>query len=133
MVDRWRNRQKTVKTKVFTVFCLFRETDRRLSSVCFAAYLPFIYGVMQEIAFLRFPKTWRVHRLAKPGFFCRNTHRKEIQIGFGSFLVPAHPGSPRQNPESCKTVVVVVTHTTQPFCGCLDFVRDYLGEPVPER
>jgi len=40
---------------------------------------------------------------------------QEIQIGFGfTFLVPAHPGSPGQNPESCKTVVVevvvIVTH-----------------------
>jgi len=34
---------------------------------------------------------------------------QEIQIGFGfTFLVPAHPGSPGQNPESRKTVVVVV-------------------------
>jgi len=33
----------------------------------------------------------------------------ENQIGFGfTFLVPAHPGSPGQNPESRKTVVVVV-------------------------
>jgi len=40
------------------------------------------------------------------------THRlllQEIQIGFGfTFLVPAHPDSPGQNPESRKTVVVVV-------------------------
>jgi len=29
-----------------------------------------------------------------------------MQIGFGfTFLVPVHPGSPGQNPESCKTVV----------------------------
>ena len=36
---------------------------------------------------------------------------QEIQIGFGfTFLVglPAHPGSPGQNPEGRKTVVVVV-------------------------
>ena len=34
---------------------------------------------------------------------------QEIQIGFGfTFLVLAHPGSPGQNPESCKTVVIVV-------------------------
>jgi len=34
---------------------------------------------------------------------------QEIQIGFGfTFLVPAHPGSPEQNPESHRTVVVVV-------------------------
>jgi len=33
----------------------------------------------------------------------------EIQIGFGfTFLAPAHLGSPRQNTESCKTIVVVV-------------------------
>ena len=33
----------------------------------------------------------------------------EVQIGFGfTFLVLAHPGSPGQNPESCKTVVVVL-------------------------
>ena len=34
---------------------------------------------------------------------------QEIEIGFGfTFLVLADPGSPRQNPESCKMVVVVV-------------------------
>jgi len=34
---------------------------------------------------------------------------QEIQIGFGfTFLVPAHLGSPRQNPESRKMVVGVV-------------------------
>jgi len=34
---------------------------------------------------------------------------QEIQIGFGfTFLVPAHPGSPGQNPESRKTVLVLV-------------------------
>ena len=34
---------------------------------------------------------------------------QEIQIGFGfTFLVPAHPGNPWQNPEGCKTVIVVV-------------------------
>jgi len=34
---------------------------------------------------------------------------QEIHIGFGfTFLVQAHPGSPGQNPESCKMVVVVV-------------------------
>jgi len=34
---------------------------------------------------------------------------QEIQIGFGfTFLMPAHPGSPRQNPEGRKMVVVVV-------------------------
>jgi len=34
---------------------------------------------------------------------------QEIQIGFGfTFPVLAHPGSPRQNPESRKMVVVVV-------------------------
>ena len=34
---------------------------------------------------------------------------QEIQIGFGFiFLVPAHPGSPEQNPESCLMVTVVV-------------------------
>ena len=34
---------------------------------------------------------------------------QDIQIGFDfTFLVPADPGSPGQNPESCKTVVVVV-------------------------
>jgi len=34
---------------------------------------------------------------------------KGIQISFGfTFLVPAHPGSPGQNPDSCKTVVEVV-------------------------
>jgi len=34
---------------------------------------------------------------------------QEIQNGFGfTFLVPAHPGIPGQNPESRKTVVIVV-------------------------
>jgi len=34
---------------------------------------------------------------------------QEIQIGFGfTLLVLAHPGSPGQNPESRKTVAVVV-------------------------
>ena len=34
---------------------------------------------------------------------------EEIQIGFGfTFLIPAHPGSPWQNPENCKMVVVAV-------------------------
>ena len=34
---------------------------------------------------------------------------QEIPIVFGfTFLVPAHPGSPRRNPESHKMVVVVV-------------------------
>jgi len=34
---------------------------------------------------------------------------QEIQIGFGfTFLVPAHPGSPGQNPESRKMGVVAV-------------------------
>ena len=34
---------------------------------------------------------------------------QEIQIGCGfAFLVTAYPGSPGQNPESRKTVVVIV-------------------------
>jgi len=33
-------------------------------------------------------------------------------LGF-AFLVLAHPGSPGQNPESCKTVVVVVVMVTE--------------------
>jgi len=38
---------------------------------------------------------------------------QEIQIGFGFiFLVPAHPGSPGQNPESRKMVVVLVVVVT---------------------
>jgi len=38
---------------------------------------------------------------------------QEIQTGFGfTFLVPAHPGSPGQNPESCKMVVVLLVHNT---------------------
>ena len=37
------------------------------------------------------------------------THCLLLQIGFGfTFLVLVHPGSPGQNPESCKMVVVVV-------------------------
>jgi len=36
---------------------------------------------------------------------------QEIQIGFGfTFLVPAYPDSPGQNPESHKMVVVVVVY-----------------------
>jgi len=36
---------------------------------------------------------------------------QEFQIGFGfTFLVPAHPGSPGQNPYSRKTVVVVIPY-----------------------
>ena len=39
---------------------------------------------------------------------------QEIQIGFGfTFLVLVHPGSPGQNPESHKVVVVVVVVTCQ--------------------
>jgi len=39
---------------------------------------------------------------------------QEIQIGFGfTFMVPAHLGSPGQNPESRKMVVVVVPSTAQ--------------------
>ena len=38
---------------------------------------------------------------------------QEIQIGFGfTFLVPAHAGSPRQNPDSHKMIVVVVVVNT---------------------
>ena len=38
---------------------------------------------------------------------------QEIQIDFGfTFLVPAHSGSPGQNPQSHKTVVVVVVIVT---------------------
>ena len=38
---------------------------------------------------------------------------QEIQIVFGfTFLVPAHPGSPGQNPEIRKTVAVVVVVIT---------------------
>jgi len=34
---------------------------------------------------------------------------QEIQIGFSfTFLVPPHPGSPGQNPEICKMVVVLL-------------------------
>jgi len=39
---------------------------------------------------------------------------QEIQIGFGfTFLVSAHLGSPGQNPESRKMVVVVVVVTVR--------------------
>jgi len=45
----------------------------------------------------------------------------KIQIGF-TFLIPAHLGSPGQNPESRKIVVVVVTETAMlllvKFCIC---------------
>jgi len=35
---------------------------------------------------------------------------QEIQIGFGfTFLLPAHPGSPGQNLDSHKMVVVIVS------------------------
>jgi len=41
---------------------------------------------------------------------------QEIQIGFDfTFLVLAYPGSLRQNPESRKTVVVVVVLVRGPF------------------
>jgi len=44
---------------------------------------------------------------------------QEIQIGFGfTFLVPTHPGSPRQNPVSRKTVVVVVVVMLMYFSNC---------------
>ena len=45
---------------------------------------------------------------------------QEIQIGFGFiFLLLAHLVSPRQNPESCKTVVVVlVVSFNCRFCFC---------------
>jgi len=37
------------------------------------------------------------------------SYSKKIQIGFRfTFLVPAHPGSPAQNLESCEMDVVVV-------------------------
>jgi len=50
---------------------------------------------------------------------------QEIQIGFGcTFLVPAHLGSPGQNPQSRKMAVVVVVVVV---------VQDYLGEPLPEE
>jgi len=40
----------------------------------------------------------------------------EIQIGFGfTFLVPAHPGSPRQNPEGRKMVVLRVRKKMGPI------------------
>ena len=39
----------------------------------------------------------------------------EIQIGF-TFLVLAHPGSPGQNPEGCKTVVVVLFCVVRNSC-----------------
>jgi len=42
---------------------------------------------------------------------------QEIQIGFRfTYLVPAHPGSSGQNPESRKMVVVVVV-TSVCVCG----------------
>ena len=65
-------------------------------------------------------------------------------------LVPAHPGCPGQFPQSRKTVmcvcvigtIVLASHSpiaslftythTQPFYGCLDYVRDNPGELVPE-
>ena len=59
---------------------------------------------------------------------------QEIQICFGfgfTFQVPAHPGSPGQNPESRKTVVVVMGKTGERamsfFCviSCLFSVMPY--------
>jgi len=55
----------------------------------------------------------------------------KIQIGF-TFLVLAHPGSPGQNPQGRKMVVVAVHTHTQPFYSSLDFVQDNPGEVVPE-
>ena len=50
----------------------------------------------------------------------------EIQIGFGfTFLVPAHPGSPRQNPESRKTVVVVVVVVVVTSNDCTTVAYQY--------
>jgi len=50
---------------------------------------------------------------------------QEIQIGFCfTVLVPAHPGSPGQNPESRKTVVIVVVVVV-----CVLGIRSY----VPAR
>jgi len=41
---------------------------------------------------------------------------QEIQIAFGfTFLVPAHPGTPGQNPESHKMVIVVLV---VPYLTC---------------
>jgi len=41
----------------------------------------------------------------------------EIQIGFGfTFLVPAHPGSPGQNPDSCTIVIVAVVVICVTLC-----------------
>jgi len=43
----------------------------------------------------------------------------EIQIGFGfTFLLPAQPGSPGQNAESHKAVVVVVFCSQTPLAHC---------------
>ena len=51
---------------------------------------------------------------------------QEIQIGFGfTFLVPAHPGSPGQNPESHNT------HNR--FTAGLEYVQVHPGQQVPER
>jgi len=52
---------------------------------------------------------------------CSSKSRLALPTYF-TFLVSAHPGSPKQNP----------THT-RPFYSCLDSVRDNPGEPVPEE
>jgi len=45
---------------------------------------------------------------------------QEIQIGFGFiFLVLAHPGSPGQNPEGRKMVVVAVVVLVELFIMCI--------------
>ena len=47
---------------------------------------------------------------------------QEIQIGFGfTFLIPAYPDSPGQNPESRKMVIVVVVIVFRPYARYIVF------------
>jgi len=64
-------------------------------------------------------KTWNLGKM-NDTMWAIYTCIPKIQIGFGfTFLVVDHPGSPRQNPESCKTVaVVVVAGCSTPKNGC---------------
>ena len=58
----------------------------------------------------------------------------EIQIGFGlTFLIPAHSGSPSQNPESHKTAVVVVVVVVSRNKLCFVTVSGYMYTVVHKK
>jgi len=70
-----------------------------------------IWPLKNEWWVLAWLSVWARYRVAYGPADITATHSlllQEIQIGFGfTFLVPAHPGSPGQNPDSRKMVVVV--------------------------